>query len=202
MPTLASTRAPAPARRRVDPVRYRPPSWCPAMSAAAYREGRAPCVSAHTLTPRRCQAMTVSGWTMTSAARHSVHTRESTTQSQRSAFARPQPPRSGALQHLQLMLQRQDFDLERDARTRRGSQGQKEGQQHRHDHPAAYPSAAATSTAVIRELTFQSVQARTAQQCGKCSKEREVVGIRRPLCDSSSGPTVEVGPTTTGERTD
>jgi len=41
----------------------------------------------HTLKPRRRQAMTVSGWTMTSAARHSVHTRESTTQSQRSAFA-------------------------------------------------------------------------------------------------------------------
>jgi hypothetical protein len=41
----------------------------------------------HNLKPRRCQAMTVSGLTMTSAARQSVHTRESTTQSQRSIVA-------------------------------------------------------------------------------------------------------------------
>ena len=37
--------------------------------------------------PRRCQAMTVSGWTMTSAVRHPVQTRDSQTQSHRSAFA-------------------------------------------------------------------------------------------------------------------
>ena len=37
---------------------------------------------------------------------------------------------------------------------------------------------------------------------GKYSKEKEVVGIRRPRCDSSSRPTVAVKPTTTGERTD
>jgi hypothetical protein len=41
----------------------------------------------HSRKPRRCQAMTISGLTMTSVVRHPVSTRESTTQSQRSACA-------------------------------------------------------------------------------------------------------------------
>ena len=54
----------------------------------------------------------------------------------------PQPPRPGALQHLQLVPQGQDFELKRGARTRPCSQGQEEGQEHRHHRPAAYPSSA------------------------------------------------------------
>jgi len=41
----------------------------------------------HSRKPRRCQAMTVSGLTMTNAVRHPVEMRESRLQSQRSAFA-------------------------------------------------------------------------------------------------------------------
>jgi hypothetical protein len=41
----------------------------------------------HSPKPRRCQAMTVSGLTITTVVRHPVSTRESTTQSQRSAGA-------------------------------------------------------------------------------------------------------------------
>jgi hypothetical protein len=41
----------------------------------------------HSRKPRRCQAMTVSGFTMTSAVRHPAQTRASMTQSQRSVFA-------------------------------------------------------------------------------------------------------------------
>jgi hypothetical protein len=39
----------------------------------------------------------------------------------------PQPPRPRALQHLQLVAQRQDFELERCARMRPCSQGQEDG---------------------------------------------------------------------------
>jgi hypothetical protein len=43
--------------------------------------------------------------------------------------------------------QGEDFELKRCARTRRGSQSQEEGQEHRHDRPEAYRLAAATSMA-------------------------------------------------------
>jgi hypothetical protein len=112
----------------------------------------------HSRKPRRCQAMTVSGLRMTSAVRRSVQMRESRTQSQRSVFPQPDPrrPRS-TLQHLQLVPQRQDFELQCGARTRRRSQGHEEGQEHRHDCPEAHPSSAATSIAATR--TDFSVQA-------------------------------------------
>ena len=49
----------------------------------------APALQAHhSRKPRRCQAMTVSGFTMTSAVRHSVQTRKRTTQNHRSALVR------------------------------------------------------------------------------------------------------------------
>src|SRR5712691_2237255 len=61
-----------------------------------------------------------------------------------------QPPRPGALQYLELVPQRQYFELERGARPCPCSQGQEEGQEHRHDRPEAYPSSAATPTAATR----------------------------------------------------
>ena len=56
------------------------------------RHGRSPDAARlfqlqHSRKPRRCQAMTVSGLTMTSAVRHPVQTRDSQTQSKRSALA-------------------------------------------------------------------------------------------------------------------
>jgi hypothetical protein len=68
----------------------------------------------HSWKPWRCQAMTVSGLTMTSAVRHSVQMPASHIQSQRSAFV-SQPPWPRALQHRQLVPQGQRFELERSA---------------------------------------------------------------------------------------
>jgi len=58
--------------------------------------------------------MTVSGLTMTTAARHSVQTRESYTHSRRSAWA--SRSRGGRpVQHLQLVPQREYLKLQRGA---------------------------------------------------------------------------------------
>ena len=62
----------------------------------------------------------------------------------------PSPPRAGALQHLHLVPQRQDFELKRGARMRPCSQGQQNRREHRHDCLAAYRSAGATSMAATR----------------------------------------------------
>ena len=103
----------------------------------------------HSRKPRRCQAMTVSGLTMTSAVRHLVQRREHDPEAT-VCLRKPQPPRPGSLEHLQLVPQGQYFELQRGARMRPRSQGQKKGQQHRHHGPEAYPSSAATSTAATR----------------------------------------------------
>jgi hypothetical protein len=65
----------------------------------------------------------------------------------------PQPSRSGALQHLQLVSSREDFELERRAGTCPSWDGQENGQEQRH-RPEAYPSLAATSTAATRTDFF------------------------------------------------
>jgi hypothetical protein len=62
----------------------------------------------------------------------------------------PQPPRSSALQHLQLVPSRQDFELEGGARVRRCSQGLENGQERRHHRPEAYLRSAAPSTPATR----------------------------------------------------
>src|SRR5712692_3774553 len=62
----------------------------------------------------------------------------------------PHPSRSGALQHLQLVPQRQNFELERGTRTRQRSQGQEKREHHGHHGLEAYPSPPATSTAATR----------------------------------------------------
>ncbi len=60
------------------------------------------------------------------------------------------PPRSGALEHRQLVPQGKYFKLKRGARMRQRSEGEEEREQYRHDRPAAYPSSAVTSTAATR----------------------------------------------------
>src|SRR5712691_6096259 len=59
------------------------------------------------------------------------------------------PPRSGALEHRQLVPQGKYFKLKRGARMRQRSEGEEEREQYRHDRPA-YPSSAVTSTAATR----------------------------------------------------
>jgi hypothetical protein len=59
-------------------------------------------------------------------------------------------PRSGALEHRQLVPQGKYFKLKRGARMRQRSEGEEEREQYRHDRPAAYPSSAVTSTAATR----------------------------------------------------
>jgi hypothetical protein len=61
-----------------------------------------------------------------------------------------QPWTSSALQHLQLVPQGQDFQLERGALTHPCSEGQEERDRHRHHRPEAYASSGATSTAATR----------------------------------------------------
>lgn len=55
--------------------------------------------------------MTVSGLTMTIAALHSVHARDSRTQRNRSPGVRTHPVRSRPLQHVKLVPQREHFNL-------------------------------------------------------------------------------------------
>jgi hypothetical protein len=62
----------------------------------------------------------------------------------------PDSRRSGALQHVQLVPQGQDFKVERRARTRQGSEGQQERVQHGDHGREAYPPPPATSTAATR----------------------------------------------------
>jgi hypothetical protein len=70
----------------------------------------------HSRKLRRCQAMTVSGLTITSAVRQPVQLPASHLQSQRSAFvSRNRRRRVRAMQHLQLVPQGEHFELERSA---------------------------------------------------------------------------------------
>ena len=71
----------------------------------------------------------------------------------------PQPPirpreshsvRSGALQHVQLMPQGEEFQLERDSRMRRRAECRQQRAEHRSHGPVGYPVQAATSTAATR----------------------------------------------------
>jgi hypothetical protein len=70
--------------------------------------------------------MTVSGVTMTSAGRQSVHERDSHTHSQRSAFTSPHPSRPRPFEHLSLMAQGQEFEVECGPRLRQSSDRQQE----------------------------------------------------------------------------
>jgi hypothetical protein len=60
------------------------------------------------------------------------------------------PPRSGALEHRQLVPQGKYFKLKRGARMRQRSEGEEEREQYRLDRPSAYPSSTVTSTAATR----------------------------------------------------
>jgi hypothetical protein len=71
--------------------------------------------------------MTVAGSTMISAVRHSAQRRERQTQSPTVRHRQWHPPRPGPLQHVQLMSQRQELELESRAGSRRVANGQEEG---------------------------------------------------------------------------
>jgi hypothetical protein len=61
--------------------------------------------------PRRCQATTVAGWTMTSVVRHLVQTREpDPEQAVGCGQAEPRPAR--ALQHQELVPQHEHLDVQ------------------------------------------------------------------------------------------
>jgi hypothetical protein len=62
----------------------------------------------------------------------------------------PDSPWSGTLQHLQLVPQGENFELERGTRTRQRSEGQEERTPHRDHGRAASPSPPATATAATR----------------------------------------------------
>jgi hypothetical protein len=93
---------------------------------------------------------------MTSAVRHLVQRRESTTPEATVCLRKPQPPRPGSLEHLQLVPQGQYFELQRGVRMRPRSQGQKEGQQHRDPRQNSSP------------LIFASTP-ETIDACWRCS---------------------------------
>jgi hypothetical protein len=80
--------------------------------------------------PLRCHRITVSGLTITSAARQSTQTRDSAAQKRRSATRQPWSPSRRALQDANLVTECQDFYLERRAGLPRGRQG---GQERRDD---------------------------------------------------------------------
>jgi hypothetical protein len=67
--------------------------------------------------PARCQAMTVSGWTMASAERQSLQTRDSRTHNRRSPEVKFGRGSCGSPKHTDLVAQNQVLTLESSART-------------------------------------------------------------------------------------
>ena len=74
---------------------------------------------------RRCQAMTVSGLTITSAVGHPAQRRESNDPEPAVRLRERHPPRSGALEHRQLVPQGKYFKLKRGARMRQRSEARR-----------------------------------------------------------------------------
>lgn len=77
--------------------------------------------------------MTVSGLTMTMAARHSVQTDDNHTHKKSVGLRESKPSRPRPLQHLQLVPQGQHLQLQDGARANAASQGQQEREEDGHD---------------------------------------------------------------------
>jgi hypothetical protein len=69
-------------------------------------------------------------------------------------LSKPQPPRPRPLQHLQLVPQRQDLQLQHGARARTASQGQQERKEDGHDGREAYAVVARKVKSVNRNGLF------------------------------------------------
>ena len=104
----------------------------------------------HRRKPRRCQAMTVSGSTITSAVRHPCPDARESAQSHRSVCASRNRPGRVRWSTCSWCRNASTSSWSAARETRPCSQRQTEGQEHRHHRPEAYAPSAATSTAATR----------------------------------------------------
>ena len=95
--------------------------------------------------PRRCQARTVSGLTMTTAARHSFQTSRQPDPQHSVGMREPQSLRPRSVHHVELMSQRQDLKLQGSPIAERHAEGQEQRDDDGSHRRRPYPRKAARS---------------------------------------------------------